>query len=71
MMIKTKSSRNPVPKGAPICSEMELHAYVDGELSNNERAFVLEASRKSAEICNQLNELEQIKQLVRISYSHI
>ena len=51
-----------------ICTELELHSYIDGELSSAERGLVLASAMQSADIRTQLNELEQLKELVRISY---
>lgn len=68
LMIKEK-----VPECRHTCTELELNGYVDGELSDIEQGFVLEAAMQSttqsADIRTRLNELEQLKELVRISYT--
>lgn len=70
-MAKISLIAGAAPEISHSCTELELHAYVDGELNNIEQAFVLESARQSAEIRSQLNELEQVKELVRISYAQI
>ena len=64
-----------VPDDIPVseynCTELELHTYVDGELDYLERAHVLNAAQKSAAIRTKLNELEQLKQLVKLGYADI
>ena len=53
------------------CTELELHAYVDGELASAERANVFIAAQHSPAIRAQLNELEQLKELIRESYAEV
>lgn len=53
------------------CTELELHAYVDGELALEERGYVLESAVKSNEIRSRLNELKQLKELVHLSYTQV
>ena len=63
------------PKAAPeherTCTELELHAYVDGELASLERANVFIVAQHSSMINAQLNELEQLKKLIHDSYAEI
>lgn len=51
-----------------ICTELELHKYVDGGLSSAERDLVLGSAMQSAKIRAELNELEQLRSQVRNSY---
>ena len=53
------------------CTELELHAYVDGELASAERANVFIVAQHSPAIRAQLNELEQLKELIHDSYAEI
>ncbi|MGB5396881.1 MAG: hypothetical protein WBN96_07005 [Gammaproteobacteria bacterium] len=53
------------------CTELELHAFVDGELDTLERAHVIMAVQQSANIRAKLNALEQLKSLVQHSYADI
>lgn len=53
------------------CTELELNGYVDGELSGIEQGFVLQSAMQSVEIRSRLSELDQLKELVRISYTQI
>jgi anti-sigma factor RsiW len=53
------------------CTELELHAFVDGELDTLERTHVLKTVQQSASIRAKLNALEQIKSLVLHSYANI
>jgi anti-sigma factor RsiW len=61
------------PKAAPehkrTCTELELHAYVDGELASRERANVFIVAQHSPAIRAQLNELKQLKKLIHDSYA--
>ena len=63
---------NKLPNSTPVnhqtCTELELHAYVDGELTDIERNHVEKAAQHSAAISQQLNHLEQLKQMIRDSY---
>ena len=75
IMTKMRLIKEKVAECRHTCSELELNGYVDGQLSCIEQGFVLEAAMqstmKSAEIRTRLNELEQLKVLVRISYTQI
>ena len=53
------------------CTDLELHAYVDGELNSQEQAFVLESVSSSADIRTQLDDLKELKELIRMSYQQI
>lgn len=48
---------------------LELNAYVDGELSNDQQAEVLEAMRADRELARQVCELGQLKTQVRLAYA--
>ena len=67
-MTKIRLIKEKVSVSRYLCTELDLHSYVDGELSSAERGLVLASVMKSDEIREQLNELEQLKELVRISY---
>lgn len=52
-------------------TELELHAFVDGQLADEERARVLEAAQHSASIRARLDELDQLKSLMQLGYADI
>lgn len=54
-----------------MITESELHAFVDGELAYEERADVIQAAEQLVSLRAQLNELQQLKELVRASYRDI
>lgn len=49
-------------------TELELHAFVDSELTGEERLRVLEAAAACAETRVQIEQLQCLKDLLRISY---
>jgi anti-sigma factor RsiW len=51
-----------------MITDFELHAFVDDQLANEERASVLEETARSAELAARLNELRNLKQLVQLAY---
>ena len=53
-----------------MMTELELNAFVDGEMADEERALVLEATAKSVALRAQLIELQQLKDLVRAGYQY-
>jgi len=50
--------------------ELELNAYVDGELSADQQAELLEAMRDDAELARQACELGQLKAQLRLAYAY-
>ena len=54
-----------------MITESELHAFVDGELAYAERADLIQAAEQWVALRAQLNELQQLKELVRASYRDI
>lgn len=52
-----------------MITEFELHAYIDGELAEEERNAVLEATSRSPALRARLNELRQLKEMVRTGYA--
>lgn len=50
--------------------ELELNAYVDGELSPDQQAELLEAMRVDTGLARQACELGQLKASVRLAYAH-
>ena len=53
---------------APNESEEELNAFVDGELSANDRARVLEALAQDASLQKRIAEIQQTRELLRHTY---
>lgn len=49
--------------------ELELHAYVDGELSADQQAEVLEAMQSDPELARRACELSQLKAQLRLAYA--
>ena len=52
-------------------TEIELHAFVDGQLADEERAGVLEETATSAPLAARLNELKTLKQLVKLAFRDV
>ena len=52
-------------------TEFELHAFIDGEMTGDERATIVEASAKSPRLRAQLAQLLRLKDLVRASYHEV
>ncbi len=50
--------------------EIDLNAYVDGELSHDQEAEVLEAMRDNPELAQQICQLGQLKAQMRIAYAN-
>lgn len=50
--------------------DLELHAFVDGELSTDQQAELLEAMREDPELARQACELGQLKAQLRLAYDH-
>jgi intracellular sulfur oxidation DsrE/DsrF family protein len=50
--------------------ELELNAFIDGELSADQQAELLEAMRDDPELARQLCELGQLKAQLRLAYAH-
>jgi intracellular sulfur oxidation DsrE/DsrF family protein len=50
--------------------ELEINAFVDGELSADQQAELLEAMRTDAEIARRASELAQLKAQLRLSYAN-
>ena len=50
-------------------NELEVNAYVDGELSTDQQAEFLEAMRKDPELARRACELNQMKAQLRLSYT--
>ena len=48
--------------------ESELHSYIDGELTDRQRADILAEMRVSAQLCRQVAELRMLKDLVQLAY---
>ena len=51
-----------------MIAEFELHAFIDGEMADEERSNILEAAKNSVTLRAQLEQLQQLKHLVRASY---
>lgn len=71
MMTKIRLIKEKVKKCRQTCTELELNGYIDGELNSIEQGFVLESAMQSAKVRARLNELAQLRELVRISYTQI
>lgn len=71
LMTKLRTIKEKVSECRHRCTELELNAYGDGELGGIEQGLVLEAASQSADIRTRLNELEQLRQWVRMSYKQI
>ena len=54
-----------------VCTELELHAYVDGELCEEERAHVLKAALQSPDIRAKLDELIELKEMMKKCYTAV
>jgi anti-sigma factor RsiW len=54
-----------------MVTEFELHAFIDGELADEERANILDACAKSVALRTQLQQLLRLKDLVRTSYHEV
>lgn len=54
-----------------MITELELHAYIDNELSDTEHNRITELALNSPAILAQLNELQHLKSLIWSAYSHI
>jgi anti-sigma factor RsiW len=67
-VIKTPKAE---PEHERTCTELELHAYVDGEIASVERANVFIVAQHSPAIRAQLKELEHLKKLIHDSYAEI
>ena len=48
--------------------ESELHSYIDGELSDEERAAILAQMRVCADLVRQVAELQLLKELIQAAY---
>jgi len=51
------------------CDELELNAFIDGELSTDQQAELLEAMRDDPELARQVCELGQLKAQLRLAYA--
>ena len=51
-----------------MITDFELHAFVDDQLAEEERAGVLEETATSTRLAARLNELRNLKQLVQLAY---
>lgn len=54
-----------------MIAEFELHAFIDGEMADEERSNILEAAKNSVTLRAQLEQLQQLKNLVRAGYRDI
>lgn len=63
---------NRIPESTAMCdytcTELELHAFVDGELADRERANVIMAALYSDTIRKKIGELQLLKQVVHTGY---
>lgn len=50
--------------------ELELNAFIDGELSTDQQAELLEAMHDDPELARQMCELGQLKAQLRLAYAH-
>ena len=56
-------------KRAYNCTEFELNAYIDNELSDKEKARVILATQQSRVTRTKLSDLQALKDLIRYSYT--
>jgi len=52
-------------------TDIELHAFVDDQLADEERACVLEETATSAQLAARLDQLQKLKQLVQLAFRDV
>lgn len=52
-------------------TEIELHAFVDDQLADEERVGVLEETAASAQLAARVNGLKTLKQLVKLAFRDV
>ena len=52
-------------------TDIELHAFVDDQLADEERACVLEETATSAQLAARLDQLQRLKQLVQLAFRDV
>ena len=51
--------------------ESELHSYIDGQLTDQQRADILAEMGMSAQLSRQVAELRLLKELIQLAYSPV
>lgn len=70
MKTTSKINRNAF-KRANTCTELDLNAYIDNELSSEEKTRVILATQQSRVTRTRLSDLQALKDLIRYCYTQI